>query len=91
VLRRIADRNGIAVPSLILGLLPRWLAWAGLVIAVIAELTTLVLIWPGFAVLLPIARFTGLVWLIVAGVRLPLRRATRPGSPTPGSRHEAQR
>lgn len=66
---------GIAVPSLILGLLPRWLSWTGLVIAALAELTTLVLIWPGSGVLLPIARFSGLVWLIVAGALLPARRA----------------
>jgi hypothetical protein len=66
---------GIAVPSLILGLLPRPVAWIGLVIAAIAEVTTLVLVWPGFDVLLPIARFCGLVWLIIAGAQLPLRRA----------------
>jgi hypothetical protein len=68
---------GIAVPGLIVGLLPRPVAWAGLVIAVIAELTTLVLIWPGLAVLLPIGRFAGLIWLIVAGALLPLRRQRR--------------
>jgi hypothetical protein len=65
---------GMAVPGLIVGLLPRSVAWAGLIIAGIAEFTTLVLIWPGLSPLLPVARFTGLVWLIVAGVLLPLRR-----------------
>jgi hypothetical protein len=68
---------GMAVPALILGLLPRPLAWAGLVIAAIAELSTVVLIWPSLAVLLPIARFPGLIWLIVAGLLLPHRRASR--------------
>jgi hypothetical protein len=68
---------GVAVPSLILGLLPRAVAWTGLVIAALAELATLVLIWPESAVILPIARFTGLIWLIVAGALLPLRRADR--------------
>lgn len=68
---------GIAVPGLIVGLLPRSVAWAGLVIAGIAELTTLVLIWPGLSPLLPVARFTGLVWLIVAGALLPLRRQNK--------------
>jgi hypothetical protein len=67
----------MAVPGLIVGLIPRPVAWAGLVIAGIAELTTLVLIWPGLSPLLPVARFTGLVWLIVAGVLLPLRRRNR--------------
>jgi hypothetical protein len=65
---------GIAVPSLILGLLPRAVAWAGLVIAGIAELGTLVLIWPSLAVLLLIGRFPALLWLIVAGLLLPHRR-----------------
>jgi hypothetical protein len=68
---------GIAVPALIVGLLPRSVAWAGLVIAGLAELTTLVLIWPGLSPLLPVARFTGLVWLIVAGALLPRRRRNR--------------
>jgi hypothetical protein len=70
---------GIAVPGLIVGLLPRPLAWTGLVIAVLAELTTLVLIWSDLAPLLPVARFTGMVWLIVAGALLPLRRNRRNG------------
>jgi hypothetical protein len=68
---------GIAVPGLIIGLLPRSVAWTGLVIAGLAELTTLVLIWPGLSALLPVGRFTGLVWLIVAGALLPLRRRNR--------------
>jgi hypothetical protein len=68
---------GIAVPALIVGLLPRAVAWTGLVIAGLAELTTLVLIWPGLSPLLPLCRFTGLVWLIVAGVMLPLRRRNK--------------
>lgn len=68
---------GIAVPGLIVGLLPRPLAWAGLVLAAVAESTTLVLMWPGLSPLLPIARFGGLVWLIVAGATLPLRRPRR--------------
>ncbi|WP_174683155.1 hypothetical protein [Mycolicibacterium fortuitum] len=66
---------GIAVPSLILGLLPRPLAWAGLAIAALAEVATLVLIWPEAAVILPVARFTGFIWLIVAGALLPRRRS----------------
>jgi hypothetical protein len=77
---------GVAVPGLILRLLPRPLAWVGLVIAGIAQLSTLVLIWPSLAVLLPIARFPALVWLIAAGVLLPRRRPatarTRPLAPS---------
>jgi hypothetical protein len=68
---------GISVPGLIVGLLPRQVAWAGLAIAVLAELTTLVLIWPGLSPLLPVARFTGLIWLIVGGALLPVRRRNK--------------
>jgi hypothetical protein len=65
---------GMAVPSLILGLTPRPVAWIGLAIAALAELTTLVLVWPELGVILPIARVSALLWLVVAGALLPLRR-----------------
>ena len=71
---------GVAVPGLVVGLLPRPVAWAGLAIAGLAELATLVLIWPGVSPLLPVARFSGLIWLIVAGAMLPLRRRNRQDS-----------
>lgn len=56
------------------GPLPRWLAVAGLVLAVVAEASTLTLLGDAAAYLLPIARFGGLAWLIAAGVLLPPRR-----------------
>ncbi len=65
---------GIAVPALIVRLLPRPVAWAGLIIAVIAELSTLSLIWPVMVILLPIARLPALIWLVVAGGLLPTQR-----------------
>jgi len=68
---------GVAVPALILRLVPRTWAWIGLGISVIAELTTAVLIWPSLAPLLPIARFAALIWLVVVGALLPKRRAGR--------------
>jgi hypothetical protein len=84
---------GMAVPSLILGLTPRTLAWIGLVIAALAELATLVLVWPELGVILPIARISALIWLVIAGALLPLRRtdiwaarstATAAPAPRPG-------
>jgi hypothetical protein len=65
---------GMAVPSLILGLLPRSVAWAGLAIAALSELTTLVLIWPVLGPILPVARVSALGWLVAAGAWLPLQR-----------------
>ncbi|MFI5912479.1 DUF4386 domain-containing protein [Dactylosporangium sp. NPDC051541] len=66
---------GIAVPGLLARLMPAWLAWAGLIIAGIAELSTLALLVDGAAYLLPVARFTAFAWLIIAGFRLPRQRA----------------
>ncbi|MGN6125846.1 MAG: hypothetical protein ACTHON_04730 [Humibacter sp.] len=65
---------GAAVPSLILRLTPRWFAWAGLVIAAISELSFFALIWPPASILLPIGRFAGLLWLVVAGFMMPRDR-----------------
>jgi len=65
---------GMAVPGLILGLLPRPVAWAGLGIAALAESATLVLVWTGLGPILPIARVSALLWLVVGGALLPLRR-----------------
>lgn len=68
---------GIAVPALIVGILPRWLAVIGLLLAVAAELSTLALVTPGFVVLLPLARFGAMAWLVAAGALLPVTRAPR--------------
>jgi hypothetical protein len=64
---------GMAVPGRALGLLPSWLAWTGLAIAALAEVTTLVLAWPELGVILPIARVATLVWLVAAGALLARR------------------
>jgi hypothetical protein len=66
---------GIAVPSLILRFMPRWLAWTGLVIAALSELNFLSMAVEPLQVLLPIGRFGGLHWLAAAGVLLPRNRA----------------
>jgi hypothetical protein len=46
----------------------------GLLFAAIAELSTLSIATDKLAVLLPIARFPILIWLIVAGFQLPRTR-----------------
>lgn len=69
---------GIAVPASILGLLPRPLAIAGLVLAAVCELSSLTLATSALYPLLPIARFASLAWLIAAGFALPRRRSSIP-------------
>lgn len=66
---------GVAVPALLLGLLPRAVAITGLVIAAVAEISVLALVVDVAAVLLPLARFPALIWLVVVGFQLPERRA----------------
>lgn len=73
---------GICITSAFAKLLPRWVVALGLTLAVIAELATLTLVVSSLAVLLPVVRFGGLIWLIAAGSLLPRQRAART-SPAP--------
>jgi hypothetical protein len=65
---------GIAVPTLILRLAPRWVAWVGLVLAALSELSFFALVVPPLALLLPIGRFLGLAWLLAIGFIMPRNR-----------------
>lgn len=65
---------GISLTSGIQGFAPRWLMFAGLGIAVAAELSSLVFLLPQTAILLPIARFTGFVWMVLVAALLPKAR-----------------
>lgn len=73
---------GIALPTLILGLLPRPVAWAGLIVSILAMLSTLTLLAPALDLLLPIGRFGALLWIIAAAALLP-RNRTQPFAATP--------
>ena len=76
---------GVSISAGIARLLPRWVMVLGLVVAVMAELTTLSLVVRGAMVLLPVARFSASVWMIAAGVTLPASRGARvaPRVPAP--------
>jgi hypothetical protein len=65
---------GIAVTAGITRRVSRGVMISGIVIAAIAELSTLTLVTPLAAYLLPLARFPALIWLIVAGAALPASR-----------------
>jgi hypothetical protein len=68
---------GVAVPGLLLGVLPRAWAWAGLVIAALGMLSVFSLLTPVLYPLLPIGRFGGLIWLVAASALLPSTRPRR--------------
>jgi hypothetical protein len=65
---------GVSVSGGLSGLLPRWLGWAGVALAAVAELSTLVLVVPSAVYLLPIARLLTLAWMITVGAVLPRSR-----------------
>lgn len=65
---------GIAVPALLLRLMPTWLCWIGLVIATLAELSFLTMVLEPLQFLIPIGRFGSLIWLVAAGFLLPKTR-----------------
>lgn len=68
---------GVAVPTLILGLVPRPLAALGLLLAVLAELSWFGLLLQPMQYLVPVARFGGGLWLVALGFLLPVSRPRR--------------
>ena len=64
---------GVSVPMLLLRM-SRPVAIAGLILALVAELSTLTLLTLDAAIALPIARFGGIAWLIAVSLLLPASR-----------------
>jgi hypothetical protein len=65
---------GVSVTAGFGKLLPKWVVWLGLLLAVIGELSWLSLIaLPQLLLLIPLTRFPGFLWLIAAGFLLPNR------------------
>jgi hypothetical protein len=54
--------------------LPRWLMRLGLAVGVLGQLASLSVLWSPAAMLLPLVRFPGLVWLVSVGACLPAHR-----------------
>jgi hypothetical protein len=69
---------GISLPCLLGNYSPKWLAWLGLILAGIAELSTLGLIIPQATWLLPMVRFPSFIWMI--GMGFSLVRIVQPAS-----------
>jgi hypothetical protein len=62
---------GVSVTSHFARLLPRWLIVLGMIVAVAGELSFFSLITYPANFAIPVTRFVGFVWLILAAVRLP--------------------
>jgi len=68
---------GISVPSLILKLTPRWVAWLGLVLGACGVLSALSLVFFPFSYLIPVTRFGSFIWMIATGFTLAKTRPVR--------------
>jgi hypothetical protein len=62
---------GIAVSAGLMKLLPKWLVVIGLLIAFAGEASCLSMVFPKLLALIPLTRFPGFIWLIIAGFMLP--------------------
>src|SRR5712664_2175284 len=62
---------GISVTAGLTRRLPRWMMIFGLIVAALAELSSIGLVFRPAMLLLPLARFPALVWIICAGALLP--------------------
>lgn len=74
---------GVSVTSGFMKLLPKWLVAFGIFIAVCGELSWFSLIFPKLLFLIPLTRFPGFIWLIVAGFMLPNAVAQKASSHRP--------
>lgn len=74
---------GVSIAGGVTRLLPRWVMWFGIVLAIAAELSTLTLISERAAVFLPLARFPAFIWILGVAFTLPSRREPS-GLATPG-------
>ena len=61
---------GISIPCLLIGLMPKWLCWLGLITAGVSELASLGFLFSEALILLPVARFASLLWLVGAGFKI---------------------
>ena len=72
---------GVSVTSHFMRLLPRWLVALGMLVAFAGELSSLSLIAYPANFLIPITRFVGFVWMILAALGLARTRKAEPATP----------
>jgi hypothetical protein len=62
---------GVAVSAGLTKLIPRWLIWFGIAIAVCGEVSWFEMVNGKFLPFIPLTRFPGFLWTILVGFRLP--------------------
>jgi len=65
---------GLSISAGYLGLLPRWLVVFGVTLGIVGALSALDLLDHRALFLIPLTRFPGFVWMILAGFKLPSAR-----------------
>lgn len=70
---------GVSVTAGLTRLIPRWLMWFGVAIAICGELSWFEILSLKFLPLIPLTRFPGFLWSILIGFKLP--RAVHTGRP----------
>jgi hypothetical protein len=68
---------GLAVTSWFLRRAPRWLCVAGYVIAAVSVLSSVSMVVTPAALLIPLGRFTAMIWLVAIAFLVPRDRAAR--------------
>jgi hypothetical protein len=69
--------SGISVTAGLGKVIPKWQMWLGLGIAVVSVFSMLNMIFPQVSLLLPLGRFTGIIWMIIAGFSLRRSRVVQ--------------
>lgn len=76
---------GAAIPAAILHLGSRTISWIGLVIAAVGLLSTFTLLTSALDPTLPVGRFGGMAWIVVASVALPAVPRSEQADPQPAA------
>jgi hypothetical protein len=69
---------GVSVTSYFMRLLPRWLSGLGILLAITGELASLSLQTYPANFFIPITRFVGFIWMVLAAFALTRNRRTAP-------------
>lgn len=72
---------GISVSGAFMKILPKWMVVFGIILGIFGELSCLSLLFPKLLPLIPLTRFPGFIWLIIAGFKLP-RSSSAMSTPT---------
>lgn len=72
---------GVSLSAGLHHLIPRWLMWLGVFVAVACELSSLTLLVFNAGYFIPVGRFVSVVWMIGIAATLPAHLATRPDAP----------